>query len=145
VDDLLLYNSGTGPERLLKQQNVLSSLLNIANQVTDMVNRRRASYLSSIMTEDNDSETIWPCLNEQHLGNLSTGEFFAELAVVPVAGGYCHQRTVTAVQKGYIYTVRTPRGAVGRGPSTPRSPQPIQHHLFCAPSLASTIMEHGHT
>ena len=112
MDDLLQYNSGTGPERLLKQQNVLSSLLSIASQVTDMVNRRRASYLSSIMTEDNDSETIWPCLNEQHLGNLSVGEFFAELAVVPVAGGYCHQRTVTAVQKGYIYTVRTPRGSV---------------------------------
>ena len=78
---------GTGPERLLKQQKVLSSLLAIAGQVTDMVRRRRESYLASIM-EDNvsDTSTIWPCLNEQHLGNLSTGEFFAELAVVPVAG-----------------------------------------------------------
>ena len=95
---------------------MLSSLLAIAGQVTDMVRRRRESYLASIMEENiSDTSTIWPCLNEQHLGNLSTGEFFAELAVVPVVGGYRHQRTVTAVQKGYIYTVRPTRGVTDCG------------------------------
>ena len=43
--------------------------------------------------------------DEVNLGTLSSGEFFAELALLPLKGGWRHRRTVTAVMNTLLYAL----------------------------------------
>ena len=94
LDDFVDFE--TGANRLLRQQAVVDTVLALAEQVTWTVNSMTSGRDSSI-----SSRTIWPRLDEIHLGNVSDGDAFAELSLMPM--DYFHQRTVTATTNTSLY------------------------------------------
>jgi CRP-like cAMP-binding protein len=45
------------------------------------------------------------CIDEVNLGTLQPGEFFGELSLLPLIGGWRSQRTITAVQNAMLYYI----------------------------------------
>ena len=85
-----------GLQRVLCQQAIVGTVLALAEQVTTVVNSMTSGRDSSM-----GSRVIWPRLDEIHLGNVSDGDAFAELSLMPIE--YFHQRTVTATTNTSLY------------------------------------------
>ena len=85
VDDLIEFNQGSPQDQHKKQQRVVQCLLEFAQVVSGL-----EGYLGTR-------------LDEVNLGTIGAGEFFGELALLPLKGGWKHQRTVTASGNGSLY------------------------------------------
>jgi hypothetical protein len=48
---------------------------------------------------------LGPRLDDQNLGTLGVGEFFGELSLLPIVGGWRHRRTVTVVANAMLHSL----------------------------------------
>ena len=85
--DLLKYNKGPVQQRHERQRRVLSCLLELGFAATHM-----EGYGG-------------PRIGDANLGNLGPGEFFGELSLLPLAGGWRHRRTVTVVSNAMLHSL----------------------------------------
>jgi CRP-like cAMP-binding protein len=86
-EDLLDFNKGTDQEQDEKQARVLKCLISLAMSV-----QNREGYMG-------------PQLDEINLGTLASGEFFGEIALLPLKGGWRHRRTITALTNSLLYAL----------------------------------------
>jgi CRP-like cAMP-binding protein len=85
MEDLLLFDQGIPQEQSEKQKRVLACLLEFALVISSM-----DGYMGTK-------------LDEVNLGTLTAGEFFGELALLPLQGGWRHHRTCTAAGNVMLY------------------------------------------
>ena len=86
-DDLLHYDRGKPADQDRRQHRVLKCLLAMATEVNQM------------------SDYLGPKLDEVNLGSLGPGDFFGELALLPLRSPWHHRRTTTAVQNSLLYFI----------------------------------------
>ena len=86
-DDLLDFDKGSLQEQEERQQRVVNCVLELAHCVQSI-----DGYLG-------------PMLDEVHLGNLSAGEFFGEMALLPLKAGWKHRRTATSMTNALLYSL----------------------------------------
>jgi CRP-like cAMP-binding protein len=57
------------------------------------------------MSVQNREGYMGPQLDEINLGTLASGEFFGEIALLPLKGGWRHRRTITALTNSLLYAL----------------------------------------
>ncbi len=87
ADDLLKYNKGPVSARHERQRRVVSCLLELGFVATHM-----PGYLG-------------PRLDDSNLGTLGSGEFFGELSLLPLEGGWRHRRTITVLTNSMLHSL----------------------------------------
>lgn len=86
-DDLLKFNKGPSSGRHERQRRVVAGLMELGFITTHM-----PGY-------------VGPRLDDSNLGTLGANEFFGELALLPLVGGWRHRRTVTVVTNTMLHTL----------------------------------------
>eukprot|EP01047_Picozoa_sp_COSAG01_P009836 COSAG01_NODE_410_length_17384_cov_20.323691_3_plen_215_part_00 len=85
--DLLDFDKGSAFVQQERQTRVIDTLLEIGFVAANMHN-----YMG-------------PKLHDLSLGVLGPGEFFGELSLLPIEGGWQHQRTAMVVQNAMLHTL----------------------------------------
>ena len=86
-DDLIKFNKGTVQTRHERQRRVVACLMEIGFVATHM-----PGYLG-------------PRMDDSNLGTLGAGEFFGELSLLPLEGGWRHRRTITVVANAMLHAL----------------------------------------
>ena len=110
VDDLARFEEGSLQQQEERQRRILECLLELGWLVSHL-----PAYTG-------------PMLDEVNLGILGAGDFFGELSLLPLRGGWRHSRTVTAASNSLLYTL---------------SKQKVRSLEEVFPDFKTTLADHG--
>jgi len=91
VNDLATCLVGSEAEQIVKQLRIVKCLVKLGLSTTGIV--------------VNGKDYMGPRMDEATLGQHGPNEFFSELAILPLEGGWKHKRTVAAMKNSMLYVL----------------------------------------
>merc|ERR1711865_1099869 len=89
ITDLQTWNKGLPAEQVARQQRIVKCLVKLGHAVNEI--------------NVNGKDYMGPRMDEATLGHHGANEFFSELAILPLEGGWKHRRTVVAMRNSMLY------------------------------------------